>query len=479
MSRKPGTLTQIYQRVSLATCWRSFRITGKRWGQLSLWGVCVIVALFSVSGGVQAKSLQQPAGDDAQDDTGTQQLFLPLVVSSAQNASAEITAAAVEQQSSLLYTKYLYSRWSNPTNHYSVRISSCGLFLLCSVQSAQNVATQNLSDYANATITGLNLFASTGKTAWADLEQTAAVGDYAGWQIANASLANLSLFRNSYLRTYLNGQIQEQYTISSLTDWGLIDNLDGGQSIAFRANKAFNRVEISLDSGSLGLNLFNSIQFYYAFAAKMKDLDHDNLPDVSDSDMDGDGLTNTIESCTTPNSLNYEFYNSSPNGLTVNNIPTSGADRSGIVSNLDANVLQNQVSPFDLFTYSIRYSGILNVPYEDNFTFYLGSEGGAALWIDDSLGVDNDGWHGYQERSSTIHLQPGYHTLRLLYFKHLAGNGFTFSVSGASLPKQPMPFTVFLSCNSLADSDGDGLPNQADMDSDNDTIPDLIEAMAR
>ncbi|MFN8439519.1 MAG: PA14 domain-containing protein [Caldilineaceae bacterium] len=447
--------------------------------QVSLWLLGFMVILFVMSSGAQAKPLQQGSADAAQGDTGALQLFLPLIVSDVSRADAEIAAASLEQQSNQLYTKYLYSRWSNPANHYSVRFSNCGLLLICSVQSAQNVATMNLNDYANATITGLNLFSSIGKIAWADLEQTAAVGDYAGWQIANASLGNLSLFRNSYLRTYLNGQLQEQYSISSLTDWGLIANLDGGQSVAFRAKKAFNRVEIYLDSGTLGLSLFNSIQFYYAFAAKMQDLDHDNVPDVFDSDIDGDGLPNTIESCTAAGSLNYEFYNSSPSGLTVKNISTAGADQSGIVSHFDANSLQSQITPFDAFTYSIRYSGILNVPYEDNFTFTLESEGGSALWLDDSLIVDNDGWHSNQARTGTIHLLPGYHTVRLLYFKYLSGSGFTLSVSSSSLPKQPIPFNVFISCNSQIDSDGDGLPNQADMDSDNDTIPDLIEVFGQ
>lgn len=484
MSRKPSDLPDVTRPNWKIGNWRTRPLSKTNLLAASLVTIGMLALLLIGNNRASAHWLAQTETSDPQAELNSNQLFLPLIrdddLSDPAQPNVEegqLVAANVEQQASVLYSKYLYSRWSSPNGHYGVQLNGCGLLIICSLRNAQNVATMNLNDYASASVTGISLFSSITKVAWADLEQVAVAGDYAGWQVSNLNLTNLALFKSSYLRTYLNGRLQEQSPISSLTDLGLIDELDGGQSISFRTSKNFNRVEIVFDSNTLGLSLFNSIQFYYAFAAKLNDLDQDGVSDLLDSDLDGDGIPNSVELCTQPGSVNYEFYNSSPSGWTVNNIPTSGAQSMGIVGDFDASDLQRQFTPFDAATYSVRYTALLNVPYEGNFTFYLRAEGGSRLWIDEALVVDNDGWHGEQERSGTIHLAPGYHTLQLLYFKYLTGNSLTVSVSETSLPKQMLPFSVLISCNPQTDSDGDGLTNDLDWDSDNDSIPDALEAL--
>ena len=451
----------------------------------SLLVLCLLLAQLLPTHSVQATPLQQadePAADDAETaetaETNANRLYLPLINSGGGEQvddGQSLMAASVDQQT-LLYTKYQYSRWSNPAGHFYLQMSGCGLLTLCSIQSNASVANMSLTDYATASVTGLSLFSSVNKSAWADLEQTAAAGDYAGWLISNVNLSDLSLFRNSYLRTYLNGTLQEQRAISTLLDWGLINNSDGGQNLSFRTTKGFNRVEIAFDSKTLGLSLFNNIYFYYAFAARMNDRDGDAIPDSLDDDLDGDGLSNSVEACVVPSRLNYEFYNSSPSGMTVSNIPTTGALGTGLATNFDVDALQRQWTPHDAGSYSVRYSGTINVPYEGLFTFYLNTEGGSALWVDDILVVNNDGWHGFQERMGNFYLTPGYHDIRILFFKYVQGNGFTVAVSEQNFPKQPVPFGLFISCDQEIDSDGDGFPNYKDWDSDNDAIPDSVEA---
>ena len=160
----------------------------------------------------------------------------------------------------------------------------------------------------------------------------------------------------------------------------------------------------------------------------------------------------------------------------MSNIPTTGALATGLATNFDVDALQRQWTPHDTGTYAVRYSGTVNVPYEGLFTFYLSTEGGSALWVDDILVVNNDGWHGFQERMGNSYLTPGYHDIRILFFKYMQGNGFTVAVSEQNFPKQPIPFGIFISCDQEIDSDGDGFPNYKDWDSDNDAIPDSVEA---
>ncbi len=235
-------------------------------------------------------------------DADTNQLFLPLISADAtfgrsnevENGSTPVTATAA---GSTLYTKYRHSQWSNPSGHYAVQINGCFWLLGClsNVKNGANVANNSLTDYATASITGLSLLGSVSKVAWADLSQPAQAGDYAGWMVATGSLADLSLFNESYLSTYLNGTLQERRSLNSLVDLGLVGVFDGGQNVAFKTSKAFNRVELSIGGGFLGVNLFNNISFYYAYAATKIDSDGDGVPDLLDVDDDNDGIRDLLE----------------------------------------------------------------------------------------------------------------------------------------------------------------------------------------
>jgi hypothetical protein len=71
------------------------------------------------------------------------------------------------------------------------------------------------------------------------------------------------------------------------------------------------------------------------------------------------------------------------------------------------------------------WTGYINIPAGDSgtWTFYTNSDDGSKVFIGPGLQqvVDNDGSHGWQERSGTIDLAEGLHTIMVM-FKNGTGN---------------------------------------------------------
>jgi len=175
--------------------------------------------------------------------------------------------------------------------------------------------------------------------------------------------------------------------------------------------------------------------------------------------------------------VDFEFYDSSPSGSTVDNIPATGYLSSGTYTSFDIDALQNQEDPGDNNNFSIRYSGYIQIDTQGSYTFYTSSDDGSKLFIDGTEVVDNDGGHGNQERSGSITLTTGLHDITVLYFENSGGETLTVQYQGPSVAKQNIPFTKLYSTCSTggADIDGDGVDDVTDIDDDNDGILDTDE----
>lgn len=204
------------------------------------------------------------------------------------------------------------------------------------------------------------------------------------------------------------------------------------------------------------------------------DSDGDGVFDITDLDDDNDGIVDTVEDGSCGGSLQYEFYNSTPSGDTVDNIPTTGATGTGMVSDFDVDALFALVTPGDGNSFGIRYTGFITIEASDTYTFYTSSDDGSKLFIDDEEVVDNDGLHSVQERSGIKTLTAGIHSIEVLFFERGGGESLTVSYASSTITKTVLPFNI-LSCTN-PDFDNDGIINSLDTDSDNDGCPDAIEA---
>jgi predicted esterase len=92
------------------------------------------------------------------------------------------------------------------------------------------------------------------------------------------------------------------------------------------------------------------------------------------------------------------------------------------------------------------YSGTIYLPNSatngtpGQYTFYLTSDDGSKLWINNTLVIDHDGIHGATEKGGSITLAPGYYPIKVDYFEK-TGSSEKLEVrwQGPSISKQLIP----------------------------------------
>ncbi len=93
--------------------------------------------------------------------------------------------------------------------------------------------------------------------------------------------------------------------------------------------------------------------------------------------------------------------------------------------------------------FALRFTGALDVPRSGEWTFYLSSDDGSAMWLDGSLFIDHGGIHGPGEKSSTRRLEQGAHEIRVQYFEAAGDASLGLEWSGPDTPRQGVPATAY------------------------------------
>jgi hypothetical protein len=92
----------------------------------------------------------------------------------------------------------------------------------------------------------------------------------------------------------------------------------------------------------------------------------------------------------------------------------------------------------------VRWKGILRLPREAKYTFYLESDDGSRLRIGSRTILENGGLHAMEEKSAEAVLGAGDHEIELELFENTGELGFRFSWEAEGLPKEIVPAKVFL-----------------------------------
>jgi hypothetical protein len=144
----------------------------------------------------------------------------------------------------------------------------------------------------------------------------------------------------------------------------------------------------------------------------------------------------------TVNGLEYSYYHG------IWNVMPAYSQLTPVAT---GNVLNFDLSPRTQNDYfGFEYTGYIYVPSSGVYTFYTSSDDGSRLYIGNTLVVDNDSAHALQERSGTIGLQEGKHSVKVEFFERAGQEILTVSYEGPGIPKQTVPASALYRISSGA-----------------------------
>ena len=92
--------------------------------------------------------------------------------------------------------------------------------------------------------------------------------------------------------------------------------------------------------------------------------------------------------------------------------------------------------------FGLVFEGYIKIQKDGRYTFYLESNDGSVLYLDDHKFIDNDGPHGTYEKAASIALRAGKHKVELKYFQMGGSHTLKVSWQGPGFKKTEIPATV-------------------------------------
>ncbi len=129
--------------------------------------------------------------------------------------------------------------------------------------------------------------------------------------------------------------------------------------------------------------------------------------------------------------LTYTYYEG--NFTSVPDFTALSQVKSGTVLELDPDKIGERQDH-----YAIQYRGYIKVPENGVYTFYLRSDDGSKLYLDNELVVDNDGSHSANTKEGMRALKKGMHPIRIDYFEDFLGEELQLFFSGPKMKKSPV-----------------------------------------
>jgi hypothetical protein len=129
----------------------------------------------------------------------------------------------------------------------------------------------------------------------------------------------------------------------------------------------------------------------------------------------------------TAQGLKYTYYEG--NFRNTTDITDTHIVKKGVVGNFTI-IDENSGSYF-----SIIYDGIISIEQDGKYTFYLSSNDGSTLYIDDYKVIDNDGLHSDSEEVTTLSLRKGLHKISVKYFQGALSKALKLSWSHDKISK--------------------------------------------
>jgi outer membrane protein assembly factor BamB len=142
--------------------------------------------------------------------------------------------------------------------------------------------------------------------------------------------------------------------------------------------------------------------------------------------------------------LEYDFFKSS--FWSVSDMDDLEPTSSGIFHMFKVN------PPPDVNRYGYIYRGYIIAPSAGVYTFYITSNDGSKLYINDQELIDNDGGHGAIEKSAQIALKPGEYPIMVKYFQMGGGQALNVSWEGPGFRKKEIKAEALFHINKKNDA---------------------------
>ncbi|NQU54753.1 MAG: exo-alpha-sialidase [Bacteroidetes bacterium] len=89
--------------------------------------------------------------------------------------------------------------------------------------------------------------------------------------------------------------------------------------------------------------------------------------------------------------------------------------------------------------FAFSFTGLIEIPKDGKYTFYLNSNDGSILKLDEYLLIENDGPHGDFEKEAPVALRKGFHSLEIKYFQNGGSKELKLSWEGDDFKKCEIP----------------------------------------
>ncbi len=133
------------------------------------------------------------------------------------------------------------------------------------------------------------------------------------------------------------------------------------------------------------------------------------------------------------NGLEYNYYEGS--WVYLPDFSSLTAVESGNCSDFDIGLNEKE----DGFGY--EYEALIDIPTDGLYTFYLVSDDGSRLYIDDGVVVSHNGVHGSTRAHGKIALLAGMHKIRVTYFDYSGDQNLVVGWAGPGFAKGKIPAT--------------------------------------
>jgi len=134
--------------------------------------------------------------------------------------------------------------------------------------------------------------------------------------------------------------------------------------------------------------------------------------------------------------ITYKYYQFKEEVNNVDSISKLATVSSGIASIIDLTKSTREEN------YAFVFEGYVKVPSDDNYTFFINSDDGSKLTIDDKVEILNDGYHAEEEVEKDVKLAAGFHKIKVWFWQGGAEYALSVSWKSNSMPKTSLPAAV-------------------------------------